>query len=150
MMKKSQLIKLNKEDAKTIAWSIAFEGSISIIKSQRKKYFNLCPTIGLYNTDHSLIKSFKKMVGYGRIFKRNRREKQHSNSYVWRITSFSQVLPFIELILPYSPTDKFKEKCNVIKEFCLYRKKEAGHPYTDYEISLYNKIKELNKKGNHG
>ena len=141
---------MTKENAKIIVWSIAFEGSMSIIKSQRKKYFNLCPTIALYNTDPSLIKSFKKMVGYGSIFKRNKRKIQHSNDYVWRITSFSQVLPFIESILPYSPTDKFKEKCEIIKEFCLYRKKERGHPYSDYEINLYNKIKELNKKGNHG
>lgn len=142
---------MKKEDYKTVAWSIEFEGSISIIKSKRKvqiQGFNLIPTISLYNTDHELITNFQKMVGCGRIDKRLRRKEQHSNEYIWRLVNSKKIILLVDKILPYAPTKKFKRKCEIIREYCISKGGIRIHKqYDKNEINLFKKIKSLNMKG---
>lgn len=152
LRKKNKLSKSNKEDCKTIAWSLDFEGTLSIIKSKHKNQtqgFHLNPVISLYNTDYNLIKGFKNLVNCGTIFKRERRNIKHSNSYVWRITTFSQIISLVDNIIQYSPTDKFKRKCEIIKEYCISRKEKGNirKSYSQNEINLQKEIKILNEKG---
>lgn len=149
---KISIVRLIPEDAKVAAWTLACEGSVDITKGRSRtcrQGFTFHPCITLWNTDSELVQNFRKMVGCGSIYRRKMKNPNHRDEFSWRIHSFSEVISFIEEILPFAPSSVFRRKCELILEYCRSRigKKKHKAPYTQDEIELYEEMRRLNVRG---
>lgn len=155
---------MSKLTAAYVAGLIDGEGSVEIQKRKRAQCVNnvyFCPRIRICMTDKNIIEWLKDSFG-GFISYR----KEHDNcreSFSWAMTSVKSVKPFIEKVYPYLKVKK--QQALLIKDFIktynsnsyyivknklgygIGKHKELKEDIFNKRIELYQKIKELNKRG---
>jgi len=141
------------EDAKTIAFSLACEGTVRIglrKNARTRQKFALSPEVALFNTDHELVKSFEGLVHCGHIYKKKTRQrKNHRLEYQWMTRRLSEIIVIMKAILPFAPSPKFRRKCELVLAYCRSRVEHGYYHqlYTNAEIKMYEECKKLNQKG---
>jgi len=146
--------KWTEEEKKIIAWSIDWEGSISIHKSsskteRRHKKVDLQPLIIIGNTNKRLLKKFYDIVKLGHFYPRKPRPKQ-KDVWIWTTTSFEECQFILENVLPYLLSKR--KQGEVVLEFIKSRidrgiKEVVSIPYSRKEFLCVEKIRKLNKRG---
>ena len=141
-------------DKTLIAWSIAWEGSIELLKGTNQHFI---PTVELKNTDYDLLNKFFKIVKIGHISRKGYASKQkHKPAKNWRIESIYEVFFFLQQIVSYIPSKRKQEVAYLLIQFCKIRmrkhekaRKQHTHPegYNQREVEIYNKTHKLNKRG---
>jgi len=144
--------KIAPENAKTITFSLAYEGTVRIskAKSPSRQGFSIRPEIALFNTDYELVKSFEELVHCGHIYcKKTRQRENHRQEYRWTTRRFSEIIAIMEAALPFAPSTKFRRKCELVLAYCRSRINHGYYHqlYTDAEITIYKESKKLNQKG---
>ena len=139
---------ISKHIADIIAWTIATDGHISLIKHKCRSYlgFLLKPRIAVTNTESELINKLEKMVGGSKTqyYKKNPKWK---NGLRLQITSLKDVKYLLEKILPHLPIKRKRAK--LLLEFCNSRLQRGKHThYSKRELEIFKEMKELNKRGN--
>lgn len=131
-----------------IAWCIALEGSVNLIRSGNA----LRPRIAFFNTEYTLVEQFNSLVGYGNIYTQRRNNNHHKELHYWKISSYKDCLNFCRDILPHLPT-KVKQALLLI-EFCelrlaKYDKRKVWKflPLGEREYKIFYRMKRLNKRG---
>jgi len=144
------------------------EGTFAIYKCPRKNKYSYTGRLTLSNTDMTMLDEIFRIFDYygitGHICeeKRRKKRKNHKDCYHITINKMSSVLNGIELMLPYLVSKK--AHAQIVKRFVQSRikykqtvkqDKKTGRllgtiekGYTSEEISFYEQVKKLNKKGN--
>ncbi len=134
------------EDKKIIAWSICWEGCICLVwipsKRKDKKINAYAARILLGNTNYLLLKQFYDITKIGRIYRQY-------GTYTWVCHTLEECQFLLREILPYLPAKK--EQALGVLRFVDSRLSKANKEceavwYTDEEIALYDKLRQLNKK----
>ncbi len=140
---------LTETQKQIIAWSIAWEGTISLFYQKYKKDNELIgcyyPIISIGNTNLELLKRFHDLTGYGRIgggFKRGGNCKPINQ---WRIKSIYECKALLEQIISYLPSKR--EQGEILLKFLARRIEIWGLPYDSEDAELVKKIRILNKRG---
>lgn len=148
-----------KEEAKlAVAYSICFEGCISLLRGKReekgKLYIHYTPYISICGVNRSLLDSFCSLSGYGKVSNAQKsNSSKHRKAYRWELYRQKDVKLFLEEILLYLPAKQ--EQARLLIEYCDLRLK-APHPhsdgiykstYTGEEEEIWLEMKELNRRG---
>jgi len=143
---------------KLIAWSIEWEGCISLSKAKRSRghAFQYVPVIMLCNTRKKLVDAFQQLVGYGKVY--NHRMYVGSNRkdlFKWQIVNLAQTKQLCEEILPHLITKK--RNAELLLEFCNIRMNpdirkgvvmSKGQNTWSVRIDkIYQELRILNKRG---
>ncbi len=142
-------ILLSKDKLLYLCGFIDGEGSLFISKTNHKngKYISITPVLSITNTDKNIITIISKWLkGVGIItIKKDKREK-NKICYNYLKTGFG-ILPLLNIIIPHLIVRK--QQAIMLKKFIELRLKDKWlTSYSKREISLYETIKKLNKRGN--
>lgn len=143
------------EEKKIIAWSIDWEGTISIHKSHKKsrnpKRFDLAPIITIGNTSHKLLMKFYSIIKLGTFYKR-KPKFPYKQVWIWEATNFNETYYIVKNIVNYLDLKKPQAKC-LIKflesRFNRGIKTTCRLPYSKEELQCYELMHKLNRKGEH-
>ena len=138
------------KDWELLAWVIAAEGSIGF-----KTYNRLMPMVGVGNSKMEFIEALMaKFPNLGSIYSSQKGIKSTKLSrgkpfqwemHEWSLTTQSEVLEVMKHIIPYLPLKQERARC--VRDFCELRLQHPAAPYTEEEVSLAWRVKELNRKG---
>jgi hypothetical protein len=124
------------------------EGSIGITQQKRKdEGITLRPYVQIVNTDYEAIKFLQSELG-GDIQIHVSKNSKEKDTYHLRIMNTQLVLNTLRKIL--SGLKIKREQAILVIEFCESRLKgaiERGLGYTEQELEIFHKVKELNKRG---
>lgn len=135
------------DNAELIAWSMAWEGSIGISRGKNKYGVYYRPMLQLSNSNKELLEEFHRLSDMGYINIGSKKNDRHKTMWQWHISNQSDSVYFINAILPFLPSKV--EQAELLRDFCLSRMNRPTHksPYTEEELSIIEKIHELNRKG---
>jgi len=134
---------LNKFEKHVVAWSIAWEGSISLHK--RSKGTRLQTKIWISNTEKELLDKFLDIIKVG-VIKHNRNAtKNHKALWEWRVTSQSNCSFILRSILEYLPSSRKKQIAELVLKFIKIR--TEANPYSEKEWKIFEKVRQLNRRG---
>ena len=138
-----------------LAWSIAWEGSISLGKSHRKKGgFYLCPMIMVVNSNLELLRRLADIIEFGNIYQQRRRKLTISKFFrrpmhQWHVHKLGHLAIILKEIIPLLPSKEKQSK--LLLEYVQLRMKHKGHgrnaPYGKRELEIYEEMKILNRRG---
>jgi hypothetical protein len=140
-------------DKRIIAWSIAWEGTITITKQGKKAYKT---SISISNTDFELLDNFKNLIKIGKTTTQKAQTKTSNPHKIHQIANYRQVLFVLNQLKGYMPCRKYRKLRSLIAEFCASRIKANdkarlyGTPvrtYSKRERQIYREIAKLNKRG---
>ncbi|MBA7490225.1 hypothetical protein ES702_00760 [subsurface metagenome] len=133
--------------SKIIAWSIEWEGMISM----RKKTNQLAPVVAIQCTKLELIDGFHKLVGrIGKIYGPYHRKNPNAKPlYGWKLYTLKEIRDFCEQIIPFLITKK--RQAELVLEFCNLRlsRPAYNYPYTQREKNIVCEVAKLNERGVH-
>lgn len=133
------------------------EGSFSIVRQNTKntnKPFGLNPKITMENTSAEMIDECCKILDGSKIFfyitERKIRSGNHKQAYVLQICRIDMIVKFCNLLIPYLITKK--AQASLLRRYAKSRMEQyAGRgkrsPFTKEEVSLCEKVQELNRLG---
>lgn len=143
-----------------IAGLIDGEGSIGLVKHKEKKcprgwYYD--PYVSISNTSEKLMKYIKEVTGIG--FYRKKQFKNFNKKWKvpleWRVCARKEIINLLEQVLPYLIIKK--KHAILLLEYLKIREqqereriafmKEQQIKYNERQDKIYEKLKELNKKG---
>ena len=136
---------LTADDAKLIAWSIAWEGSIAL-HTNRATPTRIIPKIYIRNTELELLQKFHELVG-GSIYLARDQIPERNFNRLWelRISGSRAVGSLLSQILPYIPSRKKEKIAKLVLQFCEIRTYcKYNQPYTKKEFQIQKEVKELN------
>lgn len=146
---------LNREQKQILAWSIAWEGTISLIKNRCVKAqhgFYIRTRMDVFNTNKKLLEIFKKFIGgYGYIsLQRNAQKENWAKCHRWRTHGQKETYDLLKQIIDFLPTKK--EQAKLLLEYIEIReqKNRLGNKlrsYSDREFEIYEEIHKLNQRG---
>jgi len=133
-----------------IAFSIAFEGSVSITRT--RQYYTA--TISLGNTEFDLLENFRRIVRLGKIGKATTQREGDKPYKIWKISNVHEIFYLLEQLKGYMPCEKYRKLRNLVSEFC--KRRIVAHangtleaPYTQREHEIVKQVQKLNEKGTH-
>lgn len=138
----------SKEDKIKISWAIATDGSIGITKSIRKNHqLVLSPYVCFTNTDPEFLNIFEQIIKIGHTYWRKLEKRKPEGKRCVR--TFFEILHVLKSILSFLPIKK--QQAKYVIRFIESRIKRGIEtttelPYSDEEIRMYEKVKELNNK----
>jgi len=121
-----------------IAWSIAWDGYITIQCRNSNNVRKYQPVVAVSNTDLVLLSRFQKMAGIGNI-------THCGNRYDWRISNLTDVYNLLIEIIPYLPAKE--KRAELFLAFCESRLnsralEDPGHSYyTQKEIAIAERFR---------
>lgn len=130
------------------------EGSLGLRVNNPKssKRIYLYPYIKISNTDFSLLEWVKVVVKVGKIYTSEYRtgfSKKKIGDYL--VVGLVNVSSLLRVLQPYFISDRRKKTVQLLIEFCEIRmaswNKGGTHPYSKREITIFKKVRELNRKG---
>lgn len=145
--------KIGQSAGKNLAWLAGFlEGDGSIILAKQrigKNRIIYTPLVNVTNTDHSLIEYVSKIMKeyqIGHYF--TARKTKNGISKVLLVKGFKRVKKLLPLIIP-EMYGKRKQQAICLLEWIHSRELTGNnHTYTEHEMELFEKIKELKKPDN--
>lgn len=144
-------VNISDENARLAAWSISWEGYISLIKSKdprKKGGFRMIPRIAIGNTNYNLLEKFQQLVPIGKLSNSGYRPNPKARDiWYWRLSSsFNKTIWFLKRILPYLPSKQ--RQAELLLEYCISRCNVFGNkPYSERELQIREEILTLNRKG---
>lgn len=133
------------EQKKIIAWSICWDGCISLVKSKHKgnsQGFRIRPIVDVSNTRIKLLQTLQKIFQIGVI-------RENKTCYHLEIHSFEECLYILSEIFKFLPAKQKQAFYTIqfIKSRLSHRKgREIQHIYTLFEIECRRKVHVLNQK----
>jgi hypothetical protein len=133
------------EEKKLIAWSICWEGCISLTKRKYKnktQRLQLKPYIGITNTNFKLLQTFQNIFRLGTI-------TEKKTSYQLKIRTFEECLYLLSNIYDFLPAKQEQALYTIlfIKSRLSHKKgRIVSYPYTQVEIEYQEKVHNLNQK----
>lgn len=124
---------LSDNECRLVAWSIAWEGHLSLFRQKKGGY---APLAAITNTNRSLLEQFQTLVGAGHVTKFYTYEKGHRPIGQWKISGAKGVRWLLDQIAGYLPVKK--EQALLLLDFC----NEKGDPQ-----QIWVKMRALNKRG---
>lgn len=128
---------LSENEKGYIAGLLDGEGSVGIIKSNKKYY---APYISISNQDTRIINYlYKKLSLWTKIYLQ--KQKVYAPLFSIRIFGEDMVMEFLNLILPYTHSEKTERRAKITLEFCKAKTQKRRE-------ELYNKMRVVyrNKK----
>jgi hypothetical protein len=135
LMRRALLIGSEDERKRIVAFSIAYEGWVSLDA-------NLGVEIGLVNTDLDLLQRFVQLVGCGKISKCTLHKGKQQ--YRWRIQSKPECAKMLTYLVEYMPCNRKLEVAQLVLKVC---NRVPYSPITGDELRIIARVRELNKKG---
>lgn len=132
---------LSEAERRIAAWSIAWEGHISLFLVPRRSRY--VPVVGIVNTDRSLILQFRELVGGGVLFEQAQRTERRKSTCGWKLSGSKNVAPFLRQIEAHLPAKR--RQAQALLEFCERRRRDA--PYDEIDAAIWAEMRELNRKG---
>jgi hypothetical protein len=137
--------KYSKAEKQIIAWSLEWEGCISLSFNG----IGIIPVVVIANTSPNRLEKFKEIIQFGKVRKTTNATTKRKSLFQWRTYRPLECLYVLKAILPFL-VDK-QEQAKTVIEFIENRikrgAKEERIPFNEYEFSLVDKIRILNKKG---
>jgi len=134
-------------EKRLIAYSLAWEGHIAIYYNQ--PYYQ--PRIVITNTEQDLLQNFHKIAKLGRITPPKRLEPNCKPLSQWLITSYCEILFFLQKVIPHVPSRRKRKVGTLVSEFCesRIRKHKQKFPldYDERELWIVQEVQRLNKRG---
>jgi len=131
-----------------IAYSIAWEGMITLSKQFRV-------IISISNTDFKLLETFHSIVKLGRITPRATRERNKPQK-IWVIDNFQEAFYFLCEVNDYMPCERKWKIADLVIEFLndrIQEQKQARKehrnpkPHTERHREIQREVERLNKRG---
>lgn len=145
----TDLPRLSDDARKIAAWTLAWEGYISIANT---KHGQLAPIVGIGNTNRELLNRFSDPVQYGHVLTtpEDRSHIRSKDMWQWTIRRMDEIKAFLEQIIDHLPAKR--RQAELMLEFIahrlsLYRQSNAGKVYSERDFAIYRSMRELNKKG---
>lgn len=123
------------------------EGCIGLYKhkdNRTKNGFTISALVSIGNTDKSLLNEIQKLSN-GVVVDHKHKNNNAKMLYNLQIQNHQDIISFLELIYPYLILKK--EQAKLMIDFCKKRVKSQGKTYTQSEINIVDKFRELNKRG---
>lgn len=148
----SRTIKINlkKSEKAWLACAIDCDGCIFLTNNSSKKDY--CPILNFTNTKKEIVEYFKNVLKINKKIEINPRHKNHKAEYSIRITSMPLIYVILKQILPFFIIKK--EQAKLTMEFIEIQDKKMienkiirYNTYTPRQHEIYNKFRELNKRG---
>lgn len=133
--------KLSDHTAMIIAWSIVWEGSISLYYDKFKKRIN--PIINLSNTNLELLQKFRQLVGFGCVIKGRKGKNGYRDLYYWQLSGNRGCLHLLKEIVEYLPAKQ--KRAELLIEFCESRIKSRWGTYSDREREILEEFRKLKR-----
>lgn len=137
-----------------IAGFVDGEGQLSITRHKNiyKKIWHGTYTyhsrFQIHNNKLHILEYIQHLIG-GTIETKKPAKPTHSIAYRLTISRHVQELKILEKIIPFLRIKK--EQAKLLHKFILFRlKNKSRKGYSDKEVNIYHKIKDLNKKGPRG
>ena len=132
-----------------LAGFIDGDGTIAITNckryGERAGETYLQPTVQFSNTDKSVHIYLKKMLKNYNYYKQTSNHKVWKDRYHGKITRTACVERILKGILPYLVIKE--DQATAVLDFIQRRKSEKYHGYSDEVWSIYEEVRELNKRG---
>jgi len=134
-----------------IAGFVDGEGTISVTKQGREDGLTLHPLIRISGTDGDVVGKmaswFNKSVNgpYGKDAYEEKRDGNRRDYYSFEIRTWRGVLNILEGICDRLIVKR--KQASLVKELCQIRLDNYGEDYTERELELVERIRELNKRG---
>jgi len=138
--------KFRKRDLHIIAWVLAFNGKMKILK-HRNRYL---AKITIRHSNFELINKFSQIIRVGEKGLQFRPKPPLKATKAWQITNFHEILFLLTKVAPYIRARRTKRIAQIITEFCRSRitqyeeaQKEPS-PYNERELEITKTVEELN------
>jgi hypothetical protein len=134
------------EEKKIIAWSICWDGCISLLKSKHKgasQGFRIRPNINVANMDIMLLQKLQNIFRMGTI-----RNGNEEDCYHLSIERFEECLYLLSKIYEFLPAKQEQafHAMEFIKSRISHKKgTQLRHIYTPFEIECREKVHTLNQ-----
>ena len=138
-------LQLSAEEIGYMAGIIDGEGTISILKvTKRKTHHILTPKISLANTDVRLVEWLANRTGT-KINSRKRGNEKHRDQYQVQVGGY-RCYNLLKMVEPWLTIKR--PQCRLVMTFIESRLGQSYNaPYTETEIKIWRKVRELNLKG---
>jgi hypothetical protein len=139
-------------EKRIIAWTIAWEGTLTINK-KRICYETL---LKVNNTDFELLTNFEQIIKIGNISDKNAQTEKSKPQKKLVTTQYRQILFILKELKGYMPCTKYRQLRSLIAEFCKSRiqaneearlNKTRSRPCNAREHEIYRQVAKLNKRG---
>ena len=120
------------------------EGSITLGRGicKNPQRFSLHPRFFITNTDMILLKKVQSIIG-GTIFKKEKRQKINHKSGFKLCIDGKKVKTLLLKLEPYLISKR--KQCQLLLEYVNTHERKNG--YSEKDIDIFFKIKDLNKRG---
>lgn len=143
---KQSPLTITSEQAAYTAGLVDGEGTVSlrtITRSTRKGGFSIAPYIAVYNCNTKVIEWIHETTKLGHVRKRCQNSFTRRPVWEWVIRDLVGSARFLRTVLPYLIIKH--QQAILVLDFCEGRK--LWTTYTDEEIAMIDKIRELNRRG---
>ena len=141
---------MNNFESQLVAWSIAWEGSISLHYDKKSKS-SLQTKIWIGNTERELLDNFLQLVKVGRVRHNRNATKNHKACWEWQATSQAECRQILESVLSYLPSSRKGQIAKLVLEFIKTRKEancvKYNAPYSKREWEIFAEVRLLNRRG---
>jgi len=128
-----------------IAGIIDGEGTIGLYGGiSESGYWYLHPSLHISNTKLELVQYVKTLTDLGHITPYTPSNPRHNICYHFFITNYQEIKQFLKAVESYLTIKK--EQANLLLEF-LHLRGEHSKGYSERELEIYSKLKELNARG---
>jgi hypothetical protein len=144
--KNTEKILLSPKVAEIAAWSIAWEGAISVsIKHSKKPHKYVAVKVEIANTNLDLLKSFQKLVCCGKISALARYQPNRKPCWRWYISGYYGCLHFLRHIHNFLPAKQ--KQSELVMKLCEHRLNHYRCATENWELELAKEVNILNKRG---
>jgi len=142
-------------EKRIIAFSIAFEGTITIDKHKQtintKEYTHYPPNIAISNTDFELLDNFHKIFKFGTSHIQPPRKKTENTAKVYSVHSVYEVTFLLQQLKGFMPCEKYRNLRSLVAEFCQSRiykhENNLDLSYDKRELEIIQEVRKLNERG---
>jgi len=146
-------VRMDKEQKVLLAWSLAWEGTITIVRQSEKKTsrgFCLRPRLHISNADKSLLEKFQSYIGCGSVTSEQTRyphQGKWKTLYCWTVGDREKGMNLLREILPFLPAKK--RQAELLLEFFELRDHREHEPYPERVLEIHKEMAQLNRRGAH-
>lgn len=147
----------NVAEKRIFAWSIVWEGSISITQHTYPNRVTYQPTIELRNTEFATLETFHtKIAKLGTISKIKYGKPKDKPTKAWEVKSLEEVAFLLEKVAPHIKSKRKSKVAYLVLEFCRSRIKKwekatrehkRVEPYSQREHDIVKQVSKLNERG---
>jgi hypothetical protein len=139
---------ISETDLAYLAGLIDGEGYVGVRESNnRKRGYQLSPIVEISGTNFPFLLKVREKIGAGHIRTYDSKNRKWKSSVKFQICRLIDIVALLNRLLPYLILKK--QQAELLIQFCNSRLKTPlrGNSYSEEEINIFYKLKELNRKG---